>query len=198
LPNNHISKKYGCSKCSNNKKFTTKDYIKKCKEIHGDKYDYSLVNYKNAHTKIIIICPLHGEFKQEANSHIRNIGCPKCKRSKGEEIIDLFLTNTNINFITQKKFDNCKYKRTLPFDFYLPNYNVCIEFDGRQHFELNTNFWGGEKTLKEIQKRDNIKTDFCKKNNLKLYRIKYSDNIYDKLNLIYNDIKKIKTNVKIV
>jgi len=62
LPNNHISKKYGCPKCSNNKKFNLLDFITRSKLCHKDKYDYSLVNYINAHTKIKIICPIHGVF----------------------------------------------------------------------------------------------------------------------------------------
>ena len=63
------------------KKLTTEEFIEKAKEIHGDKYDYSKVEYKGAHTKVCIICPEHGEFWQAANSHINlKEGCPKCGR----------------------------------------------------------------------------------------------------------------------
>jgi len=77
-PNDHLSGK-GCSKCSGVCKSTTEEFILKVKAIHGNKYDYSKVDYANAHKKVIIICPKHGEFKQEPNSHLRSVGCPKCK-----------------------------------------------------------------------------------------------------------------------
>ena len=59
-------------------KLTTEEFIKKAREIHGDKYDYSLVDYKNAHTKIKIICPIHGEFEQAPFNHLNGKGCLKC------------------------------------------------------------------------------------------------------------------------
>ena len=75
-PNSHLDGQ-GCPKCYGLYK-TTKDFIIEAKKIHGDKYDYSLVDYINATTKIIIICPKHGEFKQQPYSHLSKIGCPKC------------------------------------------------------------------------------------------------------------------------
>ena len=60
-------------------KLTTKEFIAKAKEIHGDKYDYSKVYYVNLGTKVCIICPEHGEFWQTPYHHIkRKQGCPKC------------------------------------------------------------------------------------------------------------------------
>ena len=64
------------------KKVTTEIFIEKAKAIHGDKYDYSLVDYKNAKTKIKIICPIHGVFEQTPNSHLNGRGCSKCKSDK--------------------------------------------------------------------------------------------------------------------
>jgi conserved hypothetical protein len=63
-------------------KITTNEIIAKAKLVHGDKYDYSKVDYSNAHTKVCIICPNHGEFWQTPNNHLRGHGCPKCKRNK--------------------------------------------------------------------------------------------------------------------
>ena len=57
----------------------TDKFIEKLKTIHGDIYDYSLVDYTNAHAKIKIICKVHGVFEQAAHSHLRGYGCPKCK-----------------------------------------------------------------------------------------------------------------------
>ena len=90
-PYNHTMKKQGCPSCSGNSKKTTEEFITEAKAIHGDKYDYSKVVYKNAKTKVIIICPLHGEFKQTPYDHIKSKnGCPKCagKGVTTEELID--------------------------------------------------------------------------------------------------------------
>ena len=76
-------------------------------------------------------------------------------------------------------FDKCKDIRKLKFDFFLPDYNVCIEFDGEQHFKICE--WG-EKKLKDSIKKDGIKNSFCENNNIKLLRISYKDIIYEKIN----------------
>ena len=59
---------------------TTESFIKKAIEVHGNKYDYSKVQYVNAHTKVCIICPKHGEFWQIPYSHLKGIGCEECAR----------------------------------------------------------------------------------------------------------------------
>ncbi len=106
------------------------------------------------------------------NALKNNIGCPVCSESKGEKVIRLYLEKNNIDFIQEYKFDDCKHKRSLPFDFYIPSLNLCIEFDGIQHFEVFDHF-GGENVFKNTQKRDKIKTDYCKNNNIRLIRIPY-------------------------
>lgn len=75
-PYSHL-KGSGCPKCLGRNR-TTEDFIKKAREVHGDKYDYSKVNYVNGKIKIPIICPIHGEFWQAGESHLRGIGCPRC------------------------------------------------------------------------------------------------------------------------
>ena len=100
-------------------------------------------------------------------------GCPKCKSSRGEQLIINFLKNNNIKFVFQKKFENCKYKRLLSYDFYLPDKNICIEFDGIQHFKPINKF-GGEQGLLNRQNNDEIKNIYCHTNNIKLIRIKYN------------------------
>lgn len=106
-----------------------------------------------------------------------NNGCPNCNVSKGENKIKLFMNNLAIWFIQQYKFEDCKYKRKLPFDFYLPEYNVCIEYQGEQHFRsadfANKGEKWAEKEFKELQKRDKIKLNYCKKNKIKLIIIPY-------------------------
>ena len=172
-----------CSECTKNKKLTTDIFIKKASIIHNNKYNYSNLKYINNSTKLIIVCPLHGEFKQIPNNHLNGNGCPKCKESKGEKKIRLFLEQNKINYIPQKRFNDCRDVLPLPFDFYLPDYNICIEYNGRQHY-LPINIWGGEKELMNIKRRDKIKMEYCKKNNIPLFIIKYCDKILPKLKLI--------------
>jgi len=174
---------HGCHLCGGSQKLTLKQFIEKSKKVHGDKYNYSLVEYKNTHTEVNIICKIHGKFKQKAREHYDGCGCPKCKESKGERKIRNYLKFNNIDFKSQKTFEGCKYKNLLKFDFYLPKENLCIEYDGEHHFIIKEH-WGGIKEFKNIQKRDNIKIEYCKNNVIKLLRIKYTDNIEEKLNEI--------------
>ena len=154
--------------------------VEKSQKIHNERYDYSLVDYKNSKIKVKIICPKHGIFEQIPYSHLKGMGCCFCKMSKGEIQIKNYLENKNISFELQKRFDDCINIKTLPFDFYLPNYLLCIEFDGKQHFEL-IDYFGGEKGLIYRKKNDQIKTDYCKENNINLLRISYKEDIYEKL-----------------
>ena len=104
-----------------------------------------------------------------------------CNESKGEKNIRKYLDNKNIKYVRQQIFKNCKDKYPLTFDFYLTDYNYCIEFDGGQHFYA-VEKWGGEKRLKDTQNKDNIKSNFCNQNDIKLIRIRYINDIEEKLN----------------
>lgn len=191
-PQKHLRGR-GCPKCAREvagkkRALTKDDFIRKARKVHGDKYDYSKFEYSNDFGKSIIICPDHGEFLQQASVHIRmKSGCPKCNESKGEERIRLFLEENNIIYKAQHRFDDCKYKNTLPFDFYLPDYNTCIEYDGIQHFKIIERYIK-EETLIETRKRDKIKTEYCKSNGISLIRIKYTK--YDKIEDIL--VEKLK------
>jgi very-short-patch-repair endonuclease/Zn finger protein HypA/HybF involved in hydrogenase expression len=165
--------------------------IDKFKKIHGDLYDYSKVTYNGCGSDVTIICKTHGEFVQPVKRHLEGGICPKCLwRSKGENIIQYCLKNQNIKYYTQKIFKDCKYKKVLRFDFYLPRYNLCIEYDGIQHFELGR-FNVTDKQLQESKIKDNIKNDFCEKYNINLLRIPYWE-IKNIEKLILLTISKIK------
>lgn len=182
----HHLKSLGCPNCSGNIKLTINDFIERAIKVHGKLYDYSLVIYKNSQTKIKIICRTHGVFEQSPDCHLnRSQGCPICKLSKGELKIINLLDFMGIKYETQKTFDKCKNKRKLSFDFYLSENNVCIEFDGRQHFE-SVDFYGGENGFNKTQLRDRIKDNYCKNNDIILYRIRYDENIEEKMNTILN------------
>lgn len=75
-------------------------------------------------------------------------------------------------YIPQHKFDDCVHKRRLPFDFYLPEKRICIEYDGMQH-EKPIEYFGGKKGFENTKIRDKIKNDYCKANNIKLIRVSY-------------------------
>lgn len=76
-PNNHL-RGCRCPRDSFNRRMDTNDFVTKAKLVHGDKYDYSKVEYVNSKTKICIICPEHGEFWQQPSMHLRGHGCPEC------------------------------------------------------------------------------------------------------------------------
>jgi len=73
------------------KLLTTEEFIEKARNIHGNKYDYSLTNYIFNTQEINIICPKHGIFKQIPNSHLQGAGCPKCRQYRGETKISKIL-----------------------------------------------------------------------------------------------------------
>ena len=181
-PSNHLKgeKCRGCSneKLANERRKPLENFINESNEIHGEgTYDYSQVNYVNSHTKVIIICSKHGNFFQKPSKHLIGQGCPKCKNNyKGEIAVRNFLIKNKIEFEEQKKFKNCKDVYSLPFDFYLPKYNLCIEFDGIQHFKPIKRSYKMtddeiEKNFKYIQKHDQIKNDYCKNNGIILIRL---------------------------
>jgi hypothetical protein len=186
-PNAHTTQKQGCYKCSR-KYNNTETFIYVSKQFFIDKYDYSKSTYIKSHDKVEIICKKHGSFFMRPCDHINNKqGCPKCRLSKGEVKIMRYLDNKSITYESQFIFNNCKDKRILPFDFYIPKYNLCIEFDGEQHFKP-INYFGGQKSFENQIRRDYIKDIYCFDNKISLIRISYLeyDRIYDILDSIFN------------
>lgn len=149
----------------------------KCILIHKNKYSYgSNINYYNSKDKIEIVCPIHGIFFQKASIHLKGAGCKVCYDSKGEKQIRNILNKHQINYINEYKFTDCKDKKSLPFDFFLPKHNICIEYDGLQHFKPIKRY-GGEQYFNIIKKHDKIKNDYCTNNLIPLLRINYNQNI---------------------
>lgn len=123
---------------------------------------------------ITIECPKGHISKMKWDNFQQQKGCKYCNESKGEKEIYAILNNYSINHMQQYKFNECKCKQCLPFDFYLPDYNCCIEFDGEQHYKIGC-FNGDMLYLLNVKYRDNIKTKYCEDNNIKLIRIPYWD-----------------------
>ena len=132
-----------------------------------------------------ITCKKHGLFRQTPNNHQRGNGCPSCNTSKGENLIKLILSNLEIEYITQHTFDGLVDKRRLKCDFYLPNNNLVIEYNGRQHYE-EVKSWGGESGLNEVKRRDELKRNFFKSNQIRLLEIHFSEK--DLENLIIRNL----------
>lgn len=169
----HILSGHGCPVCGNSIKKTHQQFINEMNIVNSNIKIIS--EYINAFTKVKCKCKICSkEWEAVPNSLLNGIGCPRCKLSKGELKISKYLDNHDIHYISQYKFDNCKNERVLPFDFYLPNHNICIEYDGELHYKVVGQF-GGKKHFDSVQKHDNIKTQYCQDNNIKLLRIPYWD-----------------------
>ena len=174
-PNCHLSGQ-NCGKCSiENNLLTTVQFIEKAQKVHGNIYDYCFVDYKHNSIKIKIICREHGIFEQKPYSHLNGRGCSKCKiKSKGELFIADWLNQNVINFEVQKSFVDCKNMLPLRYDFYLPNQNLLIEYDGEPHFK-EVAYLGGKVGFELRQTNDKIKSEYAINNNLNLLRIAYTE-----------------------
>ena len=136
-PSNHINFKQGCPECFGTKKHTSQSYTVRAREIHGDRYDYSLIDYINARTKIIIICHEHGEFEQEASSHLQGVGCPGCSEGGFDRTKNGFLyilrsdcgRYMKIGITHYPEQRHSKLSRATPFLF---NVIECVEGPGDQ------------------------------------------------------------------
>ena len=104
--------------------------------------------------------------------HTLSCGC--LAKSHGEIVVEEILKENNIKYKCQHRFDDCKNERCLPFDFYLPEYNICIEYQGKQHYQV-VDYFGGEKGFKERQRNDAIKKKYCADNNITLLEIQYGE-----------------------
>jgi hypothetical protein len=167
------------------KKLTKEEFINREPDLLSGKYQM-LGSYVNSRTKTMFKHTICGHEWQTcpADFHAGS-RYPRCKQSKGEKKVLSVLENTAVTFETQKRFNSCKYKKLLPFDFYVNN-SFLIEYDGKQHFKpINFSGKGAEWAIKnyELGKlRDNIKTQWAKDNGIPLVRIPYTE---------FNNIKQI-------
>ena len=170
----------GCPKCAGKIKKTHKQFIEEMNEINPN--IKILGHYIDAKTKIECECKIDGyKWEAEPRHLLGNHGCPKCNDSIGEKITYNILNKLNIKNIRQYKFKDCKFYKCLPFDFYLPQYNCCIEIDGKQHEDI-VKWFGGLDGFIDRKIRDTVKDIYCKNNRIKLIRITYKD---------INEIEKI-------
>jgi very-short-patch-repair endonuclease len=172
---NHMNMGSGCPKCVGIGKWNTDLLIYEFKKVHENKFNYSKINFENIEKKVEIICEKHGSFYQNIHKHLNGQGCKLClSKSKGEEYVEMWLNLLKIKYIREYKFKGCKYKKPLYFDFYLPNNNMCIEFDGKQHYQPIKRF-GGDESFELSKTRDSVKNKWCFDNKINLLRIKYDE-----------------------
>jgi hypothetical protein len=190
---NSISKCHSCPSCNTYNKMNSEQFIEKAKKIHNNKYIYDhRFRYINSRNNVEILCPKHGYFQQLANNHLRGHACNKCEnRSKSEIIIENILISKSINFKIEYKFFDLRYIYPLRFDFAIfddeNNLKYLLEFNGRQHYEFVRKFHVEEKNFEIYKERDKIKMDYCEKNNIKVFIIKYNDDIEKELEKIINE-----------
>ena len=181
---------YGCSKCSGKEKSNTEKFVMDSIKVHGDTYNYDTVIYTGSNEKVKIICKKHGDFMQRASTHLEGHGCPICKKYKGELKILKFLKENNINFKDEYYFKDLKDKNLLYFDFAVLDKNknlIClIEFNGKQHYKFNAFFHKTAEKFEASKIRDQLKIDYCFKNNIPLHIIRYDDEVKYKLGEIFN------------
>lgn len=157
-----------CPYCSG--KFNSYDTIKELIESE-DGYKLLSTDCSQLRDRVKIKCK-HGHiYKVIVGNFKRGTRCPYCNESKGEEELKRILSKYFIDFKPQYKFKDCKFYKRLPFDFYLPHYNICIEYDGEFHYKMIM----GYDEFVNGKIRDTIKTKYCKDNNIKLIRIPYWD-----------------------
>jgi len=173
-----------CVQCKGLVKKTTEQFKQEIFDLVGDEYTV-LGEYVGNHIPILIKHNVCGNeyYVAPTNFLYQNKRCPKCVESLGEKAICSYLDIHQIDYEQEYKFEDCVFIRQLRFDFYLPKYNILIEYQGRQHYE-SEEFMGGDKDLKLRQERDNIKREYCLKNNIKLIEIPYWN--FDNINKILN------------
>lgn len=185
-PTNVLHLNHSCPRCAGRNTNRTQDeFISDVERVNPN--ILVLDKYVNTTTKIRFQCKqCQYIWKAKPNNILFGKGCPHCKSSRGEIKIAEVLCELNISYVRQYKFLDCVDELCLPFDFYIPQYNCCIEYDGEQHFKpIRFGNMSSDKAIcayNKCVKHDNIKTQYCIKHNIKLIRISYLD---------FNNIKNI-------
>lgn len=196
-PSNHLASLEGCPICgreraNKSESDTLEIFLEKATKTHGNLYDYSKVVYTKSINKVIIICKEHGEFEQIANAHIGGQKCPKCNlksQTKLFEKLKKSFPSLNILYEVGKKHITWIGKQR--FDIYIPDYNIAVEYNGKQHYDP-VSIFGGELGFKITQERDEMKRQKCKDNECTLFEVRYDykENDY---NILVDNINKIIT-----
>ena len=159
-----------------------KEKVRKCKNPNIE----VIGKYTKVNTKIECKCNKCGRTIFLRPDHIRRgIGCGYCTKSIGEDRVETFLKNHNLKYEREYRFKDCvRVQRSMPFDFYIPDKNTAIEFDGVQHFQVVGRF-GGQENFMQTRLNDDFKTEYCKNKGINLIRISYKE--LDRVNEILSE-----------
>ena len=142
--------------------------------------------YRGSSTPVTLRCNKCG-YEYSAYIRLRK-QCPNCERYYyGEKLVQDYLDNNKISYTPQYKFDDCRNIYALPFDFYLSDLNICIEYQGKQHYKP-VDLFGGEEGFEYRKKNDNIKKEYCRLNNIKLIEVPYTYNTANAVEEYLNDM----------
>lgn len=178
--NGHLCKKCSLDKLSSKFSKGYYTYLEDCK-TKGLDLPLGIEDYVNAKTIIHHRCKICGYiYSQIPNAHLNGQGCPVCNESHGERYISNYLDNHSIKYIPQKKFHDLKDKNYLSYDFYLPDYTILIEYQGKQHYD-SIDYFGGDSKFKNQQYHDKLKREYAKDNGYKLLELHYSLDTQDKV-----------------
>ena len=184
----------GCRKCYfDSLRSNTEEFIERARKIHRDKYDYSKTIYTGCDSKVIIICPIHGEFETQASNHLMGHGCSACNESRLENTIRNQLVKSSISFQCQQTWFWLVHLSNLKVDFYLPDYNIAIECQGIQHFEP-IEYFGGEEAFKQDIERDKLKLKLCNEHGIKVVyfsNLSTSTKCYQYPYKVYEDVSQL-------
>lgn len=148
-----------------------------------DRYEFS--NYLNLNNINFIPKRPDYFYKDDWIGYIDFLGCANNRESIGERLIKSYLDENKIKYEKEKYFESCKSLKKLPFDFYLPENNICIEYDGEFHYK-SIDHMGGDERLSKQKRNDDIKDKWCIENGIKLIRISYLKK--NKINKILNEL----------
>lgn len=172
------SEREGCYICSGKNHYKTKETLQKEVDIkYPNKYQI-IGEYVRARAPIKILNLKCGhEYDITPDNLLRGKGCPFCKQSSYENYVDEFMKNHYPSFVKQKKYDDLRGVggRALSFDYFLPEYNICIEIDGQYHFyrDILPRFESYLNSYNNLTQNDELKNKYCQSHNIPLLRIKY-------------------------
>lgn len=190
------NKNYGCKKCSweilgTKRRKSTDNFVKEIKKLYPGLYGFKKCEYKGAEETVMLLCKKHNKYFKTIPANLLHrfkfpVGCMECKNHpQGELLISKKLKDLHISFKQQYSFKTCKNINPLPFDFYLPDFNIAIEYQGEQHY-YPVKWFGGWNGYFKGYERDIIKHNYCIKKGIRLVEIPYWEK---------NNIPKIIENV---
>jgi len=207
-----IFNRFGCKECSYIRRAAQRkgkprvkfnQFARDFKKTFGNKLNLisDIDDYTNLDSLLTAKCQdeSHKPVIKKARLFRRGLGCKNCAESRGERIIRLVLEDMNMSFTQEKRFASCRDKKELPFDFFLPDYGVLIEYQGMQHFSPKGS-WGGEASFKATKRRDRVKKKWAKENQIPLLELTSYQNIRRTILIFLDkfskkDVKQILNNL---